>query len=219
MDARQYVIEGEGRDEAGRRYFQISVEGSEPLTFAADTILAEPGELFSGLANAGVNCFSTKSRAEIIESIQSYTADEPTFRVATKIGSFRKQFVLPGQVYGTSGKHPTLVVLDRLDLAMVSKYRSNGSLEEWQEKIAAPSDGNSRLMFALSLSFTGPILPYVEGPRTGGFQISGAAEAGKSTAASLAGSVWGCHVGAERREKGFSESWHTTTGKVERTAL
>ena len=35
----------------------------------------------------------------------------------------------------------------------------------------------------------------------------------------VAGSFWGCHLSAERREKGFAESWHTTPGKVEITAL
>jgi putative DNA primase/helicase len=219
MDALQYSIEGEGYDEAGRRYFQIEIEGSAPLRFAADTILAEPGKLFSGLANAGVNCFSSKSRAEIIDEVQSFTADKPSFRVATKLGSFHKQYVLPDKVYGSSSKLPTVVVLDGLDLAMVSKYRTGETLEKWQSNIAAPCDGNSRLMFALSLAFTGPTLPYVKGPRTGGFQLSGPAEAGKSTAASVPGTVWGCHVGAERKEKGFSESWHTTAGKVELTAL
>ena len=74
-------------------------------------------------------------------------------------------------------------------------------------------------MFSIALAFTGPILPFVSGPRTGGFQISGAAETGKTTAATVAGSVWGCHPGAERQEKGFAESWHTTAGKVELTAM
>jgi len=110
-------------------------------------------------------------------------------------------------------------VLNRLDAAMVSKYRTNGSPEEWQEQIAAPSYGNARLMFSIALAFTGPILPYVKGPCTGGFQISGPAETGKTTAGMVAGSVWGCHVAAERSQKGFSESWHTTIGKVELTAL
>src|SRR2546423_1667491 len=121
-----FHIEGEGRDEADRRYFQIRIEGSEPLTFAADTILAEPGELFRGLANAGVNCFSSKSKTEIIEAVQAFAADQPSFRVAIKIGSFHKQFVLPDKVFGTGGKRPTVVVLDGLDPAMVSKYRTNG---------------------------------------------------------------------------------------------
>ena len=219
MDGKHYNIIGEGYDETGRRYFQIEIDGSEPLTFAAETILADPSKLFKALANAGVNCFSSKSKAEIINEVQSFSADQPSFRVATKLGSFHKQFVLPDQVYGSSNKLPTVVVLDDLDPVMVSKYRTRGTLEEWQSKIAAPSDGNSRLMFGLSLGFTGPILTYVKGPRTGGFQISGAAETGKSTVGSLVGSVWGCHLGAERKEKGFSETWHTTAGKIEKTAL
>ena len=35
----------------------------------------------------------------------------------------------------------------------------------------------------------------------------------------VTGSIWGCHRSQERREKGFAESWHTTAGKVELTAL
>jgi uncharacterized protein (DUF927 family) len=219
MDGKQHRIVGEGYDERSRRYFQLEIEGSKPLTFAADTILLEPGKLFKALANAGVNCFSSKSKAEIINEVQSFSADKPSFRVATKLGSFHKQFVLPDKVFRSSSKLPTVVVLDGLDPTMVAKYRTRGTPEEWRNLIAAPSDGNSRLMFALTLALTGPTLPFVKGPRTGGFQIYGPAEVGKSTVASLAGSVWGCHVGVERKEKGFSESWHTTAGKVELTAL
>jgi uncharacterized protein (DUF927 family) len=110
-------------------------------------------------------------------------------------------------------------VLDHLDQAMLEKYRTKGTLKRWREQIAISANGNSRLMFATALSLTGPVLPFVKGPRTGGFQISGAAETGKTTVATVAGSVWGCHVGAERQEKGFAESWHTTEGKVELTAM
>ena len=35
----------------------------------------------------------------------------------------------------------------------------------------------------------------------------------------VAGSIWGRHRSPERREKGFMESWHTTAGQVEMTAL
>jgi hypothetical protein len=34
----------------------------------------------------------------------------------------------------------------------------------------------------------------------------------------VAGSFWGCHA-SERRDQGFAESWHSTAGKVEITAL
>jgi putative DNA primase/helicase len=44
-------------------------------------------------------------------------------------------------------------------------------------------------------------------------------ESGKTSAAMVAGSVWGCHRGEGRREKGFVESWNSTSNKVEVTAL
>jgi putative DNA primase/helicase len=219
MDVNQYSIEGEGRDEVGRRYFKIAVAGSRtPLTIPADSIVDDPSKLFAALTNAGVNFFSRKSKTALLEELQSFSAEKPTFRVITKLGHSGKQYVLPTQMFGTS-KLPAETVLDHLDPAMMSKYRSRGTLEEWQTQIAAPSYGNTRCMLGIALAFTGPILPYVKGPRTGGFQISGAAEKGKTAVAMVAGSVWGCHVGTERQEKGFAESWHTTAGKVETTAL
>ncbi len=43
MDVKQYSIEGEGRDEVGRRYFKIAVAGSRtPLTIPADSIVNDP---------------------------------------------------------------------------------------------------------------------------------------------------------------------------------
>ena len=74
-------------------------------------------------------------------------------------------------------------------------------------------------MFCASLGLTGPILPLVDGPRSGGFQLFGLAESGKTGAAMVAGSIWGCHLSPERRENGFAESWHTTANKIEITAL
>ena len=219
MDAKKYTIVGEGRDEGGRRYFKLSVEGwPEPIITAADTFGTDPSKLIAALTNAGVNLFSRESKNALLMELQSFSVSKPNFRVITKLGHSRKQFVLPTQTFGRS-RRPTVTVLDDLDPAMTSKYRSRGTGEEWQSQIAALSVGNIRLMFPISLSLTGPILRYVKGPRTGGFQISGSAETGKTTAAIVGGSVWGCHVGTERQEKGFSESWHTTGGKLELTAL
>jgi putative DNA primase/helicase len=74
-------------------------------------------------------------------------------------------------------------------------------------------------MFCATLGLTGPILPLVSGPRSGGFQLFGSPESGKTAAAMVTGSIWGCHRSPERKENGFSESWHTTAGKIEITAL
>jgi putative DNA primase/helicase len=102
---------------------------------------------------------------------------------------------------------------------MLAKYRSKGTLEVWRKNIAALCNGNSRLIFAVSLAFTGPILWFVQGPKGGGFQLWGEKETGKTTATMIGGSVWGCHTDAGDREIGFAETWHTTANQVEITAL
>ena len=213
----EYYIDGEGRDELDRRYFRIAIAGSA-ITVPVDTAISEPANLYKALTNAGINCISAESKKAVIDFLQSFCSDEDSFRVATKIGHFHRQFIFPNRVVGRPMPQ-TVPVLDDLDPAMLAKYRTRGTLNDWQEQIAAKADGNSRLMFATALAFTGPILQFVKGPRTGGFQISGPAETGKTTAATVAGSVWGCHVGSERQEKGFAESWHTTAGRVEKTAM
>ncbi len=98
------------------------------------------------------------------------------------------------------------------------KYRvsPNVTLQDWREKIGRLCLNNSRLMFAVSLAFTGPILRFVRAERSGGFEIYGSPETGKTTAAMVAGSVWGCH---RQPDKGFLESWNTTANAVEVTAL
>ena len=210
-------VEGQGRDEYGARYFQIDATNVD-LVISAKTIVSEPSRLFEVLTNAGTNCITAKAKKAVLDEVESFCSDTYDFRVATKVGFFHNQFILPAQTIGMSSP-PTYVVLDDLDQALLQKYRSNGALKQWQTKVANLAVGNSRLMFALALALTGPILPFVQGPRTGGFQLVGPPENGKTTATMVAGSVWGCHVSRERQDKGFIESWHTTEGQVEKTAL
>ncbi len=185
------VIEGEGRDEWDKRYLKFAVVGSDRdiPPFSIEQFFGDSKPVFAALANAGWNGFTTKARN-----------------------------VFPDEIVGKP-KAPLQKAFGRLDHAMLDKYRVNGTLEQWQDQIASKCVGNSRLMFAVSLAFTGPILRFVTGPKSGGFQPWGPAETGKTTGAMVAGSVWGCHRGEGRREKGFAESWNSTAGKIEVTAL
>jgi hypothetical protein len=213
---------GEGRDEFKRRYFKFALKSRnvDIPPFAADVIAEHPTQLFAVLTNAGWNAFTRKVRDAFLQRLQALpeTPEKPSFRVATRLGWNSGAFVFPDEVVGKP-TDPLEPAFGGLDQAMRSKYRVRGTLEQWQQKIAVPCDGNSRLMFAVSLAFTGPILRFVAGPKAGGFQIWGKGESGKTTAAMVAGSVWGCHVGEGRREKGFAESWNSTANKVEVTAL
>jgi putative DNA primase/helicase len=213
-------IVGEGRDEWGERYLKLSVVDSDRdiAPFSVTELINNPKTLFVALANAGLNAFSSKSQAHFLAWLHNKRPKKATFKVVTRLGWNSGAYVFPDEIIGKP-KKSLEPALGRLDNAMLRKYRVRGTLKQWQDQIAAPCKGNSRLMFAVSLAFTGPILPFVSGPKSGGFQFWGDGESGKTTAAMLAGSVWGCHRGEGRREKGFVESWNSTAGKVEVTAL
>ena len=214
------TIVGEGHDEWGKRYFKFAVTGNgqDIPPFSSDSIIKDPTNLFQELANAGANTFTPAVRSHLLNQLPDGMPEKPCFRVVTRLGWTRESFLYPNETVGNS-KQRLEPVFRELDGQMLAKYRCNGTLKEWQDKIGRFCERNSRLMFAVSLAFTGPILRLVSGPRSGGFQITGLGETGKTLTAMVAGSVWGCHRSPERQEKGFAESWHTTAGKVEITAL
>jgi putative DNA primase/helicase len=211
---------GEGIDEFGNLFIKFSVVGSDRdiPPFSAKQLTSDPKPLFEELANAGCYVFTSKVRSGFLEKLQNRKPQPPTFKVVTRLGWNSGAFVLPNEVLGHTNKQLECS-FRHIDYQMRTKYRCRGKLKDWKDNVGALCKGNSRLMFAAALACTGPILRFVTGPRSGGFQISGKGETGKTTAAMVAGSFWGCHRLPEHKEKGFAESWHTTAGKVEITAL
>jgi putative DNA primase/helicase len=183
-----------------------------------DQLSSEPEALYSALSNAGVNIFTRKAKNKILELLQARKPAPPSFKVATRLGWNGSAIVRPDEIIGAP-KIPLERALEGLDQQMLAKYRVRGSLAEWQANLASLCIGNSRLIFAVSNAFTGPVLRFVRGPRGGGFQLCGPKETGKTTAAMVAGSVWGCHREKGNRELGFAETWHTTKNELEITAL
>jgi len=217
----QVRIAGEGRDEWGKRYFKFIVQGSniDIPPFSIESIMYDNGKnLFIALGNAGWNAFTLKARNELLSKLQNRRPRHTSFKVITRLGWASGAYVFPAEIIGTPNT-PLETTFRGLDYSMLGKYRTKGSLEDWRQNVARQCVGNSRLMFALSLSLTGPILRLAGGPKSGGFQIWGEAEAGKTTLAMVAGSVWGCHRSEGRRDRGFIESWNSTHGKIELTAL
>lgn len=212
-------IVGEGFDDLGNRYIKLRVTGSKrqlpPYSVAQ---LLEPKIIYQDLGNAGCLLLSTKEKNGLLKRLQEYQqAGPPSFSVVTRLGSFKNFYVRPNAIVG-SPKTPVELSLSSLDQQMLRKFRCRGSLSDWQRKIGRLCIGNTRLIFAASLACTGPILRFVKGPRTGGFQLYGPAETGKTTAAMVAGSIWGCHVDSMRKDKGFAETWNTTINELENTA-
>jgi putative DNA primase/helicase len=212
-------IVGEGFDDLGHRYIKLKVKGSDRdlAPYSIADLTTQPDKLYKDLGDAGCSLFTPAAQRGLLEFLQDYKQQKPGFSVVTRLGSFQRFYVLPDKIIGNPARHVECA-LGSLDADMLNKYRCRGSLELWQKKIGQLCVGNSRLMFAASLACTGPILSFVSGPRSGGFQISGRPETGKTAAAMIAGSIWGCHRDRIKKEKGFAESWNTTTNKLEKTA-
>ena len=112
-------------------------------------------------------------------------------------------FVLPNRVYGHSSGSEITVYQGRFS----SRYRQAGTLAQWREQVAALAVGNSRLAFAISAAFAGPLLE-LAGLQGGGFHFRGGSSAGKSTILRVACSVWG-DPGQYRR------TWKSTANAME----
>ena len=91
------------------------------------------------------------------DALQTYiTVWQPSgkARCADRIGWNGQAFILPDAAIGhTAGEHVLLQTSQA-----TSRFAIAGSLENWQENVAKLAIGNSRVAFAISASFAGPLL-------------------------------------------------------------
>jgi putative DNA primase/helicase len=218
--ASRIIVKGEGRDEWGNRYFKLAMKGSNVNLppFSMEQIGSDPDGLYNALSNAGLNIFTSKTKSAVLKLLEVQENTPSTFKVVTRLGWNSGAIARPDGIVG-SPKRQLETQFGHLRPQMLAKYRSAGTLDDWKSNIASICRGNSRLTFAVNVAFTGPILRFVGGPKGGGFQFWGKKETGKTTAAMVAGSVWGCHTGEHNREIGFAETWNSTANQLEITAL
>lgn len=109
-------------------------------------------------------------------------------RTVDSVGWHRGAFVLPAETLGDDDA-------DRLMFQSEARTEANfgqrGTVAQWQERIGRLCVGNSRLTFAASMAFAGPLLPWCGGMDGGGVHLWGDSSSGKTTALRVAVSVWG----------------------------
>ena len=114
-------------------------------------------------------------------------------------------FVLPHRTIGKAGQEPV-----SFQARQGGTYHAEkGTLSEWQREVASQAADHHRLVFALSLALTGPLLEPL-GIEGGGFHVFGPSSCGKTTLLLLAGSVWG-----GGGELGFAITWRNTDNALE----
>jgi putative DNA primase/helicase len=178
---------------------------------AADLSRTQSGDVVAHLARLGfVPPVSAAGKARLVEY---FVTAKPAARLRAvgRVGWEGSVFVLPDASFGGN---PGERIWFQLEGAPVEhSYRTAGDLAEWQARVAAPSTGNTRLVFAICCAFTGPLL-YPLGGEGGGFHLRGASSVGKSTALKVASSVWG-----GGGISGFTRNWRATDNGLEGVAV
>lgn len=116
-----------------------------------------------------------------------------------------KAFALPDTVIGPQAGRVTF----QSEHKGMDEYTQRGTLEGWQQGIAAPAVGNPVLVLGLCSAFAGPVLALV-GVESGGVHLIGDSSTGKTTSLQAACSVWG--------GENFRRSWRTTANGLEGAA-
>ena len=114
-------------------------------------------------------------------------------------------YVLPHQTIGDDGER----IVYQSDAPMENTFRQRGDVAAWRERVGALCVGNTRLLFAASCAFAGPLMR-PSGTDSGGFHLRGDSSSGKTTALRVAASVYGA--------PGYMQRWRTTDNALEAIA-
>lgn len=149
------------------------------------------------LARLGLHISPTQAARNLIAAYIKVWPVEARACCVDRLGWHGDVFVTPS---GAIGHTSELVVFQNAH-AIEPAFSTSGNEYEWRDSVAALAQGNSQLVFALSVSFAGA-LAHIAGEDSGGFHFRGASSSGKSTALKLAASVWGNHSGYVRLWRG-----------------
>lgn len=151
-----------------------------------ELLYAESNDAVKQLAAGGLGIASCKLLKTYLLTVSSQVKDRVRF--VQQAGWHGDTYVTPEQVFA-------LAALEKVRLENGSGLGlgggSQGDAQSWRENVAAFARGNSRLVFAISCTFAGPMLKRA-GVESGGFHFHGGSSSGKTTALWLAASAAGC---------------------------
>ncbi|WP_131777953.1 DUF927 domain-containing protein [Legionella bozemanae] len=155
------------------------------------------------LARLGLSISPNRTARDLLASYLQIFPVDARARCVDKLGWHGDVFVTASQCIGQSTEKIVFQNTNAIEPAVSIK----GSVEEWRDSIGRLASGNSRLVFAISVALA-PVLAKIVGEDSGGFHFRGASSSGKSTALSLAASVWG-------NPQSYCRLWRSTTNGLE----
>lgn len=172
---------------------------------------AMPLELLQGdgsdvrreLARLGLSIAPSKAARDLLASFLQVWPVEARARCVERLGWHGAVYVTPAE---SIGQHDEIVVFQNAH-ALEPGLAVSGTVEEWRDSVGKLAAGNSRLVFALSVAFAGPLADVV-GEDSGGFHFRGGSSSGKTTALKAAASIWGS-------PNGYPRLWRATANGLE----
>lgn len=155
------------------------------------------------LARLGLRIAPGKGARDLLAAYLQIWEVRDRARCVDRLGWHGAVFVTPSEAIGADAE----TVVFQNASAVEPALSESGTAEEWREAVAALAASNSRLVFALSVAFAGP-LAEIAGEDGGGFHLRGASSSGKSTALKLAASVWG-------NPNAYPRLWRSTANGLE----
>ena len=151
----------------------------------------------------------SKAREHIKRFISAYETSKRVLLIDSA-GWHGDIYVLPsGRTIGTvEGEKPLLYT------PVENKFKTNGTLEDWQKTIGAWAVGNSRMMMAINATLATFLLRYYGWAESFGVHFYGNSSRGKTTTIQAAASC----CGSGSITNGYISSWLSTVNGIEGSA-
>ena len=144
-----------------------------------------------------------KRRGLLTAYLQSRTPAD-LVKIVDRVGWHGRAYVLPRETLGDDGGER---ILFQSDAPADGTFGQRGTLDQWRDRIGRLCVGNTRLTFAASCAFAGPLLAWAGGTDGGGVHLMGDSSCGKTTALKVAASVWG--------GRDYLQRWRATDNGLE----
>jgi putative DNA primase/helicase len=182
-------------------------DGHEHLWSMPKALLAGDGsEVRRMLVDGGLEiATSVRGRSLLTTYLMSQRSDNRA-RAVSVTGWHGGQYVFPDSSIGEGNGESAFFQTEHI---FNHRYAVRGTLQEWKDNVARLAEGNSRIVFAMSVSLAS-ILMEMCSIESCGFHLHGGSSKGKTTTITAAGSAWG-----GGGINGFVISWRATSNGME----
>ncbi|CAJ0719302.1 DUF927 domain-containing protein [Ralstonia mannitolilytica] len=168
-----------------------------------ELLQGDGGEVRRELTRLGLTISPSKAARDMLASYIQVWHVEERARCVERMGWHGATYVTAGESIGDNGE----IIVFQNASAVEPALAQAGTVEDWRQSVSALASGNTRMVFALSVAFAGP-LAEVTGEDSGGFHLRGGSSSGKTTALKAAASVWG-------EPSAYVRMWRATTNGLE----